>query len=1111
MHFLPWVRRGLAAELAEVDTGASLPARASFPVRVTVNGQHAAVDIDTYGPGDVTGLDTTAISRHAPRRFATNVAPDEFAVAEFAEPDLPWMFTPGAAGPDQHLRPWLVLVVVTDTDGVTIGVDQARPLPTLTISAPAVPADELPDLSQSWAWAHVQVVTATLASSATAALDGSAGQRLSRVLCPRRLRGDTRYIAALVPAFDLGVDAGLGRPNTAAEVGPAWTLSALGDTITLPVYYHWEFTTGPAGDFESLARLLTPTEVPSGVGESPMFIGDAHPALPALDAAVGGVVSMEGALRAPLSGAGTELDARHTAWVDALTSVVDATADAASGGTAADAEAVAPPIYGQWHVNVHQVPARNNRPRWLRDLNADPRHRAAAGLGAEVVKANQEEYVDAAWKQVGDVLAANRLLDLSRAIAAITDRLHVRHVVGLDPIRALGFADRAQFRLPFEGRSLGHVIHDSVTLPGFAGRSFRRMGSPRSGLLRQAERRGGSALPLGASADIAGFTRVPTGELAVDMDRLPDGVRTTTVHDAATDFVASGALDLDAVLVNTLVTRVTTMVDDLAGVTLPPIRVRTDLATTGVMTDAHLSRMREAAALGDDVISRVIAIREHTDIGRGAPGALVGVLSGPTGVVPVFLGGDGRIVATSGRIAVDLTTPIAGPAVTTRPIAGRATPVIAMPSLGGAPTVVGRPTRIVGPVLSAAVTTATLSTEVTRAGLDRVVATGTVDLTDLTPVLGGAGSNVTVIPPVDTDGATFERFVNGFQMLDKAYRTIEQLVPIPRVPPPLDAAAARDAIVATSRPRPMIEARLSTRIRAADVAFTVETIGVGRITVTQDTPVAPIMVGPVLDRPLYLDLAAFDPNRFLPGAGRIPDNVITLLETNPRFVESFMVGANHEFNRELLWRRYPTDRRGTAFRKFWDRVDDGDDIEPIHVWPGASRLGANSGGDTDGSIVLLVRGQLLRRYPNTVVYAVAATADHRIDPAATAIAPVFAGLLDPDIAFVGFDMDVDAAKAGTGTMFVLQEQPAEPRFGLDVPTTPTAIGVPGTWAGLTWDHVGNAPGSFLDVTVLPAGSERPLSDTAPATARFGSDAGHMAAITFQRPFRAAVHSSEVLP
>ena len=42
------------------------------------------------------------------------------------------------------------------------------------------------------------------------------------------------------------------------------------------------------------------------------------------------------------------------------------------------------------------------------------------------------------------------------------------------------------------------------------------------------------------------------------------------------------------------------------------------------------------------------------------------------------------------------------------------------------------------------------------------------------------------------------------------------------------------------------------------------------------------------------------------------------LQTNRRFVEAYMVGLNVEMGRELLWRGFPTDQRGTCFAQFWD-------------------------------------------------------------------------------------------------------------------------------------------------------------------------------------------------
>ncbi len=359
LRFLPWTRRGVAGVLDAVDDGGDLPARPAFPVTLTVNGADANADLAAYGPGDVTGLDLDTIVRTTPRRFATDAAPDLLVGVEFDPPDLPWMFTPAVAGPDQRLRPWLVLVVVTQGPGVSISAGGARPLPVLTIEAPSVPADEVPDLAESWAWAHTQVLAADATADLSATLADD-DRTISRLLCPRRLRPGTSYYAALVPAFDAGVAAGLGEDASDGPVGPAWTRDGLGPTLRLPLYYHWEFTTGPAGDFEQLARRLRPVALPDSVGTAPLHLGEAHPALPAL-APGDAVVGMDGALRSPRGGSGAEPGAALEAWTTRLLELVDAPAAAAQGGAPSGAEAVAPPVYGQWAADRHRVPAFEGR------------------------------------------------------------------------------------------------------------------------------------------------------------------------------------------------------------------------------------------------------------------------------------------------------------------------------------------------------------------------------------------------------------------------------------------------------------------------------------------------------------------------------------------------------------------------------------------------------------------------------------------------------------------------------------------------------------------------------------------------------------------------------
>src|SRR5262245_34087008 len=101
-----------------------------------------------------------------------------------------------------------------------------------------------------------------------------------------------------------------------------------------------------------------------------------------------------------------------------------------------------------------------------------------------------------------------------------------------------------------------------------------------------------------------------------------------------------------------------------------------------------------------------------------------------------------------------------------------------------------------------------------------------------------------------------------------------------------------------------------------------------------------------------------------------------------------MVGLNHEMGRELLWREFPTDMRGSYFRQFWevksvsnpDTPSDAEklkDITQLHRWQSTRAQGSHKpdpGPTADvqpgqKQVVLVIRGELLKRYPNTVIYA----------------------------------------------------------------------------------------------------------------------------------------------
>ena len=95
------------------------------------------------------------------------------------------------------------------------------------------------------------------------------------------------------------------------------------------------------------------------------------------------------------------------------------------------------------------------------------------------------------------------------------------------------------------------------------------------------------------------------------------------------------------------------------------------------------------------------------------------------------------------------------------------------------------------------------------------------------------------------------------------------------------------------------------------------------------------MAAPRFAQPMYETLRDLGQELLLPGLEDIAPNTVLGLKTNRRFIESYMVGLNVEMGRELLWRGFPTDQRGTYFDQFWDARSARSgrpDIAPLHQW-----------------------------------------------------------------------------------------------------------------------------------------------------------------------------------
>lgn len=273
---------------------------------------------------------------------------------------------------------------------------------------------------------------------------------------------------------------------------------------------------------------------------------------------------------------------------------------------------------------------------------------------------------------------------------------------------------------------------------------------------------------------------------------------------------------------------------------------------------------------------------------------------------------------------------------------------------------------------------------------------------------------------------------------------------------------------------------------------------------------------PQFPQPMYEAVRELMPELLLAGAGDLPENTVTLLETNPQFIEAFMVGLNHEMARELLWRGFPTDLRGSYFRYFWGDTGEANlerepDVPPLHEWSAASRLGGNlADGHVAGQLVLVIKGDLLRRFPGTVIYAVRATAGGGLST--TERYPLHRGVAGDGAVFLLFDLTAEEARGGPapagdggpGWFFVLQEQPTEPRFGLDAAAV---VPTPTRFSDLAWEHVATTPGGYLQVAAsAPAfgGIDEPGGPG------WGFNGAHMADIALQRPFRVAIPARKLV-
>jgi len=1081
--FLPWLRLGVANNIKSADLDQTVTARATMSVDLTLTGQPvdgetpltATVhrDVEMYGPGDVVGIEASAIVKVEPRPNITNFEPNYLPYIEFYDEDFPWRYTPAAPDRSLHrLRTWLALVVLEANEFRDATVVSSRPLPAIALTADVATA--FPPAGQMWAWAHVHVNRDLIRQDGvTTSGDGdAAGTRLedvlkknadhaySRLLSPRRLAPNVGYHAFLVPTFESGRLAGLGLDPGGDNPARFATQSAWAayDGRELPglypYYYRWSFKTGDIGDFEYLVRLLKPRPPDPRLGRRDMDVQTPGRRLTGIQIPeLEGVLRLEGALKVP-NGALSEADAQEAQayenwdqpfphpFQQDLADFVNLANDYQRAGE--PDPLIVPPLYGRWHALSERIledadgdplaPTEN----WLHEMNLDPRFRAAAGFGTAVIQKNQEEYMDAAWGQVGDVIAANKRIRLAQFAKATSLTWYDSQ---LGPIRDLS-AERALV--------LTAPVHRRVVANGINVRYQIRQ----------------STLPQAALSGT--FRRIL---------RARDHVVTRTG--------VGGAFGPDGMIGR---------INDGEISAAPPREVPEDLPT--------LEEVADKLAL-DGPLGTLIELSAKYPWLKWALMALLLFLTLLIIVFVAFLAGIVLALLAAGLFRL------------IRRLEKNKKASDAVLPEGNAPEVIDALPEFPDFTLA---DPANPQPEPVAGGFDSPEAGRfKIALKDTYTLIKASG---TLGRPPD------RRPINVTGLATAAFEAINPALTIP--------------------------------------AFTYAGITIPPRIVAQNFEVfREAMAYPEFDIAMYEPLLNLPGDKFLPNIDKIPPNTITLLETNQRFIEAYMMGLNHEFAAELLWREYPTDQRGSYFRQFWDpsgvRNTEGlskedlreklRDIPPIHTWSRFSNLGEHdhreAGGAQQDDIVLVIRGELLRKYPTAVIYAQKArwqTPGGQIDPAlprtfeaqgpeATWLrTPLYEAKAPPDITFLGFDLTAEEVQGGSGDpgdtdpgwYFVIKERPGEPRFGLDIDSAPRLV----TWNDLAWPDVFDATedGGFLQVgagsptlSVVPAqaGDETDLTNVqhpedAQISWRPNMNAAELAYILYQVPVLVGVHGSEIL-
>jgi hypothetical protein len=1077
-YFIPVVRQGLANC---IQTKTASNGRADLNVKLsysatTLTGErkeeHIAFSPQLYGPGDMTGFDPRIVARVDPPPDSQDFEDNCFPAIEFADPDFAWRYTPAQANDKGQLQPWITLIVLeigkefVDTERGPTG-----PLPVITVNTAT-----LPPLEYAWRWAHAHVV-AKEGADLRNILKDERERPNCRLLCTRRLEQNTRYAAFVVPSFKSGVLAGLGEPPR-ASIEPAWDHERE-ERIRIPYYYRWEFKTGPGGDFKSLVEALEPKTL-VGLG-----VSDIHCGKPGFG--VRGVrrskvvwpewyyLGMEGALQS--------VDAGYTNWGRDAEKVETLQTDLAELISNPDAQRVwvkfDPPILEPTLVSV----------TWTQEGIALS-WRTSEECKVTVDYGNSERY---GQTKSSTSLSGEHKIVLGQL--ALRPAYHFRIKARLSNNGQAETQDNT-FSVPplptvvppLYGR--WHFGKDNVDATESKANWFNRLNlDPRhraaAGLGAEVIRRHQEELMAAAWDQLGEIESVADGLRYAQLGREVSACayyRLGNLPDEVFTQVTCPALEHTQVKITTYAGGDTTagLINEPAyrRISRPrgPLRRRQKGPTPSFEKPQEREFIPKGTIGPDDLIHRLSkAYLPKIQLSYQTMRFDMVAQESKTLRITVHNKGDANLTVS---------------------------PVI--------------PEHLAEAGFSFKPQTLTISPgesqnmEVTCSPAQAGVYQDVLVFTSNDPLNGE------IQVPCQVYAAESNWLTVKAQMFSPVAKSLKVQLSSPTRrggsygTPESWYLEVHDVLA----PWNSIPKRVKSNLLPNDYLES-------RFNDDIADHLAPIQWAPHFETAMYNLLRDLGQQVALPGVDHILSNGIGILKVNQRFIESYMCGLNHEFAAELLWRGYPTDQRGTYFRQFWDIAEyaaimgeseeEFRDIKPLSDW--RDDLGSNRSSGQDYT-VLVIRGDLLKRYPNTIIYAVKA---QKNDPGVPILPknfeqgelrfPVFKATLPPDLTFLGFPFTIAQAKGSDrdpGMFIILEERIGEPRFGLN--TTKAELE---TWNNLSWEDFfsGSMVGQYLDKGKNQPKPQNPAGQSWTVNA----SSAVRAWITMRQPVRVAIHASQMLP